>query len=150
MIVQEILTAQSDFDIVMVDLCELVLLGQTTQEDTGMVAACIIDTSGNHVYGVSISVGDKWVHAERVAINRYKEKFGDIPKGTMCITTLSPCNRPMNNRYGESCEDLLEENNIRFTYCGYKDPSQGKDLSVETENPKIKELCKKYADTFLK
>jgi hypothetical protein len=35
-------------------------------------------------------------------------------------------------------------------YSGYKDPTQEGDDSIETRNPKLRELCKQLADTFLK
>jgi hypothetical protein len=55
----------------------------------------------------------------------------------------------MDERSGESCEDLLAAHGIRHVYCGYKDPSQDSDTSIKTHNPKLQELCKKLADTFL-
>ena len=83
--------------------------------------------------------------AERAAI----DACGEVDPDCMIVTTLSPCNRPMDERHGESCEDLIAEYGIKHVYCGYKDPSQKQDTSVETENIKLKELCKKFADTFL-
>lgn len=56
----------------------------------------------------------------------------------------------MDERYGESCTDLLAEHNITNVYCGYKDPTQDHDTSTETKNSKLKKLCKQFADTFLK
>jgi hypothetical protein len=56
----------------------------------------------------------------------------------------------MDERSGESCEDLIAEYGIEHVYCGYKDPTQDHDDSIETDNPKLRELCKKLSDTFLK
>jgi hypothetical protein len=54
----------------------------------------------------------------------------------------------MDDRYGESCEDLLDDYGITDIYCGYQDPTQESGYTV-TDNKKIKELCKAFADTFL-
>ena len=55
----------------------------------------------------------------------------------------------MDERYGESCQDIIDSIGITQVYCGYKDPTQKDDASKETDNPKLRELCKKLADTFL-
>ena len=151
MIVHEILSAQPDpkaeLDTILAKCCEMVLDCQTKQPDYyGMVAACVVCPGGKKVYGVNYDDGDgKRVHAERAAI----DACGEVDPDCMIVTTLSPCNRPMDERHGESCEDLIAEYGIKHVYCGYKDPSQKQDTSVETENIKLKELCKKFADTFL-
>lgn len=138
-----------DLDGVLAQLCEMILNGQQEDpENYGMVAAAIIDSKGNIVPRTSKNNG-KWIHAEHAAIDAYKKEFGDIPKGSMCITTLSPCNRPMADRSGVDCAKLLEANGISHVYCGYKDPTQEADLSAETHNSKLRDLCKKFADTFL-
>ena len=125
----------------------MILDGQ--QEDAekyGMVAACILGPNSQKVCRTSYKDGDKYVHAERAAIDAY----GDISSDCMVITTLSPCNQPMDDRAGESCEDLIHSMGIKHVYCGYKDPTQEQDSSIETKNPKLRELCKQFADTFLK
>jgi pyrimidine deaminase RibD-like protein len=112
-----------------------------------MVAACSIGPNGEKIYGVNYA-DDKGtrVHAERAAI----DKSQAIGPEWIIVTTLSPCNRPMDERSGESCEDLIKELGITHVYCGYKDPTQKHDSSVETNNTKLRKLCKKIADTFLK
>jgi pyrimidine deaminase RibD-like protein len=151
MIVQEILTVQSDpreeLDLILADLCEMILDGQQKDpEYYGMVAACVICPGGAKYYGVNYAAKDgRRVHAERAAI----EKCGDISPECMIVTTCSPCNQPMDERYGESCEDLISELGITHVYSGYKDPSQDLDTSIETDNPKLRKLCKRFADTFL-
>ena len=151
MIVQEILTAQSDpqqeLDAILAELCELVLDNQEKDNDYyGMVGACVLGPEGQKVCRTSYKDGDKYVHAERAAL----EAYGDISPECMIVTTLSPCNSPMDNRAGESCEDLIAEYGINHVYCGYKDPTQDADPSIATKNPKLRELCKQLADTFLK
>ena len=152
MIVQEILTAQSDaqaeLDLILADLCEMILDGQEKDPDYyGMVAACVIGTKGQQVCRVNYLREDGTrVHAERAAIDAY----GDVGSDCMIVTTLSPCNQAMDERHGESCEDLISSIGIKHVYCGYKDPTQDADASIETRNPKLRELCKQFADTFLK
>lgn len=151
MIVQEILSRQSnprdDLDALLADLCEMVINCQEKDSEYyGLVAACVICPGGKKYYGVNHAAEDgRRVHAERAAI----EACGEISSDCMIVTTLSPCNSPMDERYGESCTDLLESHGISHVYCGYRDPSQDADMSVETENPKLRELCKRFADTFL-
>lgn len=152
MIVQEILTPQSDpreeLDSILVKLCEMIIDGQDQDpEYYGMVAACVICPGGEKTYAVNYARPDGTrVHAERAAIEACEQEVGP---DCMIVTTLSPCNRPMEERYGESCTDLLESYGISHVYCGYRDPSQKQDLTVETENPKLLKLCKQFADTFL-
>ena len=153
MIINEILTAlsndpQQELDRILARCCEMVLDGQERDADHyGMVGACVIGPNGQRVYGVNYAKKDGTrVHAERAAMDAY----GDVTPDCMIVTTLSPCNRPMDERSGESCEDLIAQSGIRHVYCGYKDPTQDKDTSIATHNPKLRELCKRLADTFLK
>jgi pyrimidine deaminase RibD-like protein len=126
----------------------MVLEGQERADDYyGMVAACVICPGGKKVYGVNHEAEDgRRVHAERAAI----DACGEVGPDCIIVTTLSPCNRPMDERSGESCEDLIAEYGIKHVYCGYKDPTQKQDTGIETNNTKLKELCKRLADTFLK
>jgi pyrimidine deaminase RibD-like protein len=125
----------------------MILDGQEKDPDYyGMVAACVICPGGAKYYGVNYAAEDgRRVHAERAAI----EKCGDVSPDCMIVTTCSPCNQPMDERYGESCEDLIDSLGITHVYCGYQDPSQDSSDSIQTQNPKLKELCKQFADTFL-
>lgn len=154
MIVQEILShqlkSQAELDRILARCCELVLNGQSSDRDHwGMVGACVILPTGEEVYGVNHkdSEGNR-IHAERAALNACETADGRC----MIVTTLSPCNRPMDNRVGESCTDLIAYYDIGLAniYCGYKDPTQEEDGVEETNNPKLRELCKQLADTFLK
>jgi pyrimidine deaminase RibD-like protein len=150
-IINEILTAQSDpraeLDAVLAKLCELVINGQQKDpEYFGMVAACVICPDGSKIYGINYAANDgRRVHAERAALERCDNPGPDC----IVVTTCSPCNQPMDERYGESCTDLLESYGIGHVYSGYKDPSQDEDTSIATNNPKLQELCKRFADTFL-
>ena len=154
MIINEILShqlkSQQDLDRILARCCELVLNGQATDPDHwGMVAACLVRPDGEEIYGVNHvdSEGNR-IHAERATLNA-----NDVhQEGSMMITTLSPCNRPMADRVGESCKDLLDYYGfgIEDIYCGYKDPTQDEDGIEETNNPKLRQLCKQLADTFLK
>jgi pyrimidine deaminase RibD-like protein len=150
--IQEIRTAPSndpreELDAILTRCCEMVLDGQESDDEFfGMVGACVVFPNGNLIYGVNYEAKDgRRVHAERAAL----ERCVDIGPECVVVTTLSPCNRPMDERSGESCEDLIAEYGIRHVYCGYKDPTQDQDTSVETRNPKLRKLCKQLADTFL-
>jgi pyrimidine deaminase RibD-like protein len=152
-IINEILTApsndpQAELDTILAKCCELVLDGQEQDADYyGMVGACVVCPDGQLVYGVNHKDEDgRRVHAERAAL----ERCGNVTPECIIVTTLSPCNRPMDERSGESCEDLIAEYGIKHVYCGYKDPTQEGDDSIETRNAKLKQLCKQLADTFLK
>ena len=146
----------TDYDDILAELCSMVIRGQKTDSDEyGMVAACVIDSDGNRVHGINHRRGDsnKRIHAERDAIDRYEERHGKLPKGSIVVTTLSPCNTDdypnHQERYGEDCQKLLDSRGVKFVYCGYKNPEENPDSSIETSNPKIKKLCKAFADTFL-
>jgi len=124
-----------------------------------MVAACVLDPKNRKVFGVNEAAEDGTRrHAERVAMDRYEENYGAIPEGSIILTTLSPCNEDhtemADGRYGESCTDLINNSVVRKVYCGYMDPSQHNEHAEynleETVKLDIKDLCKTFADTFLK
>lgn len=154
---------QSDYEIhdrpkldrILLKLCHHVIKGQ--QDDPmkyGMVAACVLDPENRKVFGVNEAAEDDTRrHAERVAMDRYFENYGDIPEGSIILTTLSPCSDDMDERYGESCTDLVNNSKVRKVYCGYIDPSQHNNHAEytleESENEDVNRLCKKFADTFL-
>ena len=152
MIIQEILTApsndpQEELDTILARCCEAVLDGQSSDSKFyGMVGACVVCPDGQLVYGVNYEAEDgRRVHAERAAL----ERCDNVTPECIIVTTLSPCNRPMDERVGESCEDLIAKYGIEHVYSGYKDPTQEGDDSIETKNSKLRELCKRLADTFL-
>jgi len=154
-IIQEILTAQfdpeSELDAILAELCEMVLAGQQKDSEYfGMVAACVICPDGTRTFGINHATKNGLrVHAERAALDRTPNP------GPECIvvTTLSPCNTARvpdhRERYGEDCQQLLDDFGIEHVYCGYKNPEEDPDTSIETKNAKILELCKRFADTFL-
>ena len=146
-------------DKILLELCHQIIKGQRNDPvKYGMVAACVLDPKNRKVFGVNEAAEDRTRrHAERVAMDRYEKNYGEIPEGSIIITTLSPCNEDGTEmaagRYGESCTDLINDSNCRKVYCGYVDPGQeddhGKYTLEETDNEDIKRLCKKFADTFL-
>ena len=148
---------EQDFDLdkILLELCHHVIKGQRIDADKyGMVAACVLDPENRRVYGVNEAAEDGTRrHAERVAMDRYVEHYSDIPEGSIIVTTLSPCNEDMDERYGESCTDLINNSNCRKVYCGYIDPTQTQDHAKftieETAERKIKKLCQQMAATFL-
>jgi pyrimidine deaminase RibD-like protein len=148
-------------DGILVKLCRMVIEGQKRDgERYGMVAAAVLDPDNNLVMGLNYLQGDLRVHAEKAAMEAYDRKYGDIPEGSILITTLSPCcevnDETAQERQGDSCTDLINNSIIRKVYCGYMDPSQGDDeheerefTLQETNNADIRALCEKFADTFL-
>ena len=142
-------------DAILVRLCEMVIQGQGKKKDLGMVAAAVLDPDNNCVVGINYPTRDgKRVHGERAAIDSYTARFGDIPAGSIIITTCSPCTHDMSERDGVNCSDLIDDIGVHKVYAGYQDPTQepgDKKYHIEiTGNPKIHELCERFADTFLK
>ena len=136
-------------DSILVDLCQQVIDGKNNNPDYyGMVAAAVLDPESNLVSAVNYKKGNERVHAERAAIDLYNKKYGELPKDSTIITTLSPCSQDMADRHGSSCTDLLDELGVKNVYCGYQDPTQQSGYRV-TNNSKIQTLCKAFADTFL-
>lgn len=139
-------------------LCELVEHGQQSEKDYGMVAACVLDPNNQMVARLNYPGRDGLrVHAERAAMEAYNEKYGDIPQGSIVITTCSPCNEDgtdmADHRYGSSCTDYINASPVKKVYCGYIDPSQDDDSRqfnlMETSDSDLRQQCKEYADTFL-
>ena len=119
----------------------------------GKVAACIIDAKNRKVFGIN-SPGPNGTrrHAERMAIDKYHERYGKILPGAIIVTTLSPCNRDMVERDGPSCQDLLLQNGIEKVYSGYMDPSQHSDhpfTEEMTQNDDLWRRCKEFSDSFV-
>ena len=146
-------------DRILVRLCELIIDEHGKSTDYGMVAACVLDPHDEMVIALNYPAEDgKRVHAETAAIEKYNRQYGNVPTGSIIITTLSPCSEPMDERHGPSCTDIIEEAGIHKVYCGYTDPTQSQSENYlhktfhvkETRNDKIRILCKKFADTFLK
>lgn len=147
--------SNEQLDAVLVELCEIILEGKQDNPDFyGSVSAAVIDPKGRLVTGLNYVYGNYRIHAERAAIDKYEAEYGELPKGSIVVTTLSPCSDRMDSRYEESCADLLNSKGVKLAYCGYNDPTQentqDKFVTIITENSKLKALCKKFADTFLK
>ena len=142
-------------DAILVRLCEMVIQGQSKKGNLGMVAAAVLDPDNNCVVGINYPTRDgRRVHGERAAIDSYTARFGDIPAGSIIITTCSPCSHDMSEREGINCSDLIDDIGVHKVYAGYQDPTQepgDKKYHIEiTGNPKIHELCERFAETFLK
>lgn len=144
-------------DRILVKLCEMVIRGQQTDPGRyGMVAAAVLDPDNRLVMALNHAQGEKDVHGERAAIRKYIKQYGEIPAGSIIITTCSPCTKPMPERVGVSCQDLISDSNVHKVYAGYRDPSQHTQAGDKTyhlqitRNKQIQELCKRFADTWLK
>ncbi len=159
----QVIENQDDYEIhnyekldnILSELADLVIKGQKKDADKyGMVAAAVLDNDNNLVQGINLPAPNgKRRHAERVAIDRYVEQYGDIPAGSIIITTCSPCSEHMDERYGEDCTELINQHGVKKVYAGYMDPTQEeehRDFNImETENSSIRDMCKEFADTFL-
>lgn len=152
------ITNYKKLDSILEKICEMVVKGQSSDKDYGMVGACILDPDNNIVLGLnSPGIDGKRVHAERVAVEKYEKKYGEVPEGSIVITTLSPCNESddetAKDRVGESCTDYLNSKGIKKVYCGYIDPTQDnfqREFNlIETSDRDIRKVCKSFADTFL-
>jgi pyrimidine deaminase RibD-like protein len=151
------ITNQDKLDSILVQLCDMVIQGQRKDSDHyGMVAAAVLDPSNRLVRALNHAQGDQDVHGERAAIRKYIKQYGEIPEGSIIITTCSPCTEPMPEREGSSCRDLISSTPVHKVYAGYRDPSQqtgpgDKTYHLQiTRNKQIQELCKRFADTWLK
>jgi pyrimidine deaminase RibD-like protein/GNAT superfamily N-acetyltransferase len=143
-------------DGVLAKCCRMVVKGQQRDpERYGQVAACVIDPDNRMIYGINLPGKDGTRrHAERVAIDKYRKSIGEIPNGSIVVTTCSPCNSPMEERHGESCKDLLNSVGIHKVYAGYQDPTQHDDRDADfrvyvTENDQLWGECQLFAQTFL-
>jgi pyrimidine deaminase RibD-like protein len=143
-------------DRILVRLCELAVQSYSADPDNhGAVASAVLDPDNNCVASGSYRLGGKWVHAERAAIEAYNRQFGDIPEGSIILTTCSPCTDAMPDRVGDSCESMISTSPVHKVYAGYRDPSQhtrdgDKTYHLEiTRNKKIQALCKMFASTWL-
>jgi pyrimidine deaminase RibD-like protein len=149
------ITNHDKLDEILVRLCEMVVEGQYKKKlNLGVVAAAVLDSDLNCVVGINYPTRDGLrVHAERAAVDSYVARFGEIPEGSIIITTCSPCTQAMSEREGTNCSDLIDQVGVHKVYAGYKDPTQDfdhKQYNIEiTGNPKIRALCKAFADTFL-
>jgi pyrimidine deaminase RibD-like protein len=142
----------------LVKLCSMVKKGQEDRpEYYGMVASGVLTPTGRWVAKLNYPKGKLRVHAERAAIEEYMKYHGDIPKGSIIVTTLSPCNETddetAKERVGMPCTDFINHNGIKQVYSGYKDPTQdnehGDYKEVLTKNKQLRTMCKEFADTFL-
>jgi pyrimidine deaminase RibD-like protein/GNAT superfamily N-acetyltransferase len=143
-------------DKILARLCHMVIRGMKDPREGyyGMVAACVLDPDKRMVGGLNTfdDGTDTRKHAERVAIEKYLEKHGDIPAGSIIITTCSPCSEHMSERFGIACTELIDQVGVKKVYCGYIDPTQEeehRDFNImETENENIRDLCESFASTF--
>ena len=155
--------AQDDYEIhnyhkldtILVELCKMVVAGKKRDpEHYGAVAAAVLDPENRLVKGINLPDKDgRRRHGERVAIDNYNKKYGEIPEGSIIITTCSPCSEHMEERHGDSCTDLINDSNVKKVYCGFIDPTQPEDSrtfnEMETANPDIRDLCRDFAKTFM-
>ena len=152
---QEI-TKLGKLDSVLEKCIEMIRRGyETDPEKYGRVAACLIDNKNNHTYAINMpGPNGTRRHAEHMAIAKHLKRHGRIGPNAIMVTTLSPCMNHMDERYGESCTDLLVQHGIEKCYAGWEDPTQQPaedypfNLQV-TDNADIFNTCKDIAASFL-
>jgi pyrimidine deaminase RibD-like protein len=150
------ITKLHKLDSVLEKCIEMIRRGhESDPEKYGRVAACVIDNKNNHTYAINMPGPDGTRrHAERMAIDKHLQRHGRIGPNAIMITTLSPCVNHMDERYGESCTDLLSDYGIEKCYAGWQDPTQHPaedypfNLQV-TDNADIFNTCKDIAASFL-
>ena len=137
-------------------LCDLVDKGQHANKNYGMVAAGILSLKYPYMARLNRPGDDGRIHAEHAVITDFINKYGEIPEGTVILTTLSPCNKHMDERDGPSCASLCDKYGIKKVYCGFIDPTQDKGEEdhrhynlMETQNSEIRSRCQEFAETFL-
>lgn len=147
-------------DAIVAKCCDLTLDKNANDRDYwGMVGACVLDPQNRAVYGVNHVVDSEGNrdHAEVAAIKNYIKRYGPVPRGSILITTLSPCSTDTDQPDGRNCTDYIEQHGIHKVYCGYEDPNQIDNEvhkhkqfhTMESRNPKLRALCRAMADTFL-
>ena len=144
-------------DRILVKLCGMVIQGMKDPRENyyGMVAAAVLDPDNRMIAGLNTfdDGTDTRKHAERVAIEKYQAKYGDIPIGSIIITTCSPCSEEMSERFGIDCTELIDKTGVKKVYCGYIDPTQEEETRnfniMETGDQGLRQTCKLFADTFL-
>jgi pyrimidine deaminase RibD-like protein len=144
----------SKLDNILSKLCDMVVRGQKSDKDYGMVAAAVLDPDNQIVARLNRpGDSDKRIHAEHAAMEDYVTKYGPIPEGSIILTTLSPCNEHMDERDGPSCTSIINNSTVKKVYCGYMDPTQDDDTRqfnlMETADKELRNKCKQFADTFL-
>jgi len=145
-------------DGILIQLCDMVEQGQHSKSNYGMVAAAVLDPDNRVVARLNYpNLNGQRVHAERAAMQAYSKKYGNIPVGSIIVTTCSPCNEydtPMADaRHGSSCADHIDQAGIGKVYCGYQDPSQQDDNRkfslMVTADLDIRQQCQEFASTFV-
>ena len=142
-------------DQILIELCDLIIQRQKIDSRKwGLVGAAFIDQStGQRILATSVNKSGKWQHAERTAINIFRNRFGYLPENSLIVVTLSPCSGDISDRFGSDCESLIESLTNCQVYAAYQDPTQtSSNPNFEiayTNNSKIKQLCKSLADQFL-
>jgi pyrimidine deaminase RibD-like protein len=143
----------------------LLRLRELEESKRSIVTACILTPPHMTVYSIStLAENGTWTHAERNALNNYLDAFGLPTRGSVMITSLSPCKKDDPTRYGVSCTDMLLGNDpehsglvIPKLHVGFIDPWQptleeylalGFEITV-AQDAKIHDACRRLFDFFL-
>ena len=131
--------------------------------EVGLVASGIFHST----YLPSIATSEqravgKWLHAERNAIQRFEEMYGNniIGPNSIVVVTLTPCVLKSDSREGSSCLDLFRDKGIKQVHAGVLDSSHtgmnikdyqslGINLTL-TEDKRCRIVCQKLLQIFEK
>lgn len=141
-------------DQILVNCLKLVIRRYKDYENNifGLVGAALVTAEHETMYETSrATLSQKYKHAEYCVIEKFINKYGSIPSDAILVTTLSPCFNHMDDRYGDSCSNIISAMGIKIVYSGLSDTTQLKydpahydhvpyDLII-TQNEDIKELC---------
>jgi pyrimidine deaminase RibD-like protein len=128
---------------------------------TGLVAAGVCDDRAGHfVSATSEYAGNgRWRHAERVALERFLERYGVPGEEVVVVVSLAPCTHPESqSRLGGACALMLVESGIKHVHAGAIDLSTyrntlrdyaalGLDLTFARDK-QIRSICERLAGVF--
>ena len=113
-----------ELDIILAECFLEILKHWDGNKESGSVGAAIVAPGREAVVAASYHRNGVWCHAERHAIEKFQNLYGDIPSDATVVTTLSPCFAVMCDRDGMSCTDLIESLGISRVYSAIDDITQ--------------------------
>lgn len=128
-----------------------------SQRASGFVACTLRD--GLCSYTAVVSRGDdrKWLHAERFALEQFRNFYGEPSRNAWLVSTLSPCIQDTKWREGESCTELLARAGVTNIYAGFineqelrvPDEYGLRGLSVHvTDDARLRKVCGRLVELF--
>lgn len=118
------------------------LFANWNDPNVSVVAAAIVDGDKTVYATNTLLPNGKRKHAERNAIEIFKERYGQPSENAVAIVTLSPCFMDSSVREGESCASMLQKEGIKHLYVGAMDKLQRGKLSHYTDGGIDVQVCK--------